>query len=131
MPDLSILKKEGASCTELLECFFNLSPHECEAFYAVAARDGITLDELSEIIKRDRSTTHRLLQKLVAEGLCYKEKVVIPRGGYVHMYSAVSVPRIAQELDSRINGFMGDLKRILPNVESDLLKNIKKIKDPQ
>lgn len=128
MPDLSILKKEGASCTELMECFFNLGQHECEAFYAVASREKVTLDELSEIINRDRSTTHRLLQKLVGEGLCYKEKTVISRGGYIHVYSAVSIPRITQQLNSRIDGFMEDLKRILPNVESDLRKNIEKIK---
>lgn len=128
MPDLNILKKEGASCTELMEFLFDLGPHECDAFYAVAAENGLSLDELSEIISRDRSTTHRLLQKLVRSGLCYKEKVVIPRGGYAHLYSAVSLSTISQQIEERINDFMSDLSRLLPRVKSDMLKNIEKAK---
>ena len=88
MADLNILRKEGSSCTELLECFYGLSRSECDAFYILSGKGEATLDELSALISRDRSTTHRLLQKLVNLGLCYKEKVSLKQGGYVHLYKA-------------------------------------------
>lgn len=124
MPDLSILMKDNASCTELMECFFDLAPQECEGFYALASRDRVTLDELSAMIRRNRSTTHRLLNKLVGLGLCYKETNAIPRGGYLHLYSAISPARITQLLSVKMDEFMGNLNRILPTVETDIKRNI-------
>ena len=124
MSDINLLKKEGSSCTELLECFYDLSANECEAFYKVAAKGEITLDELSSMIGRDRSTTHRLLQKLVGLGLCYKEKKSLERGGYIHVYRAPSVSRVKEQLEKRIAEYMDDLKSLSSRIENDLAARI-------
>ncbi len=124
MSDINLLKKEDSSCTELLECFYDLSANECEAFYKVAAREEVTLDELSSIIGRDRSTTHRLLQKLVGLGLCYKEKKSLERGGYIHVYRAPSVLRVKEQLEKRIAEYMDDLKSLSSKIEYDLSERI-------
>ena len=120
MSDINLLKKEGSSCTELLECFYDLSANECEAFYKIAAMEKVTLDELSSIIARDRSTTHRLLQKLVGLGLCYKEKMTLERGGYIHVYRAPSTSRVKKQLETRITEYMEDLNILASRIEDDL-----------
>lgn len=124
MPDLNILRKEGSSCTELLECFYGLNKNECEAFYIIAARGEATLDELSALIKRDRSTTHRLLQKLVNLELCYKEKATLQKGGYVHIYKPVSIARVREILESRISEYITDINKLASKIESDLAVRI-------
>lgn len=124
MSDINLLRKEGSSCTELLECFYDLSPRECQVFYTIASREKVTLDELSEIIDRDRSTTHRLLQKLVGLGLCYKEKTTFQRGGYSYEYRTPSVSRIKDHLEKRINEHIDDLNKLVSRIESDILSRI-------
>lgn len=125
MTDISILKKEGSCCTELFQCFYDLSENECDAFYAVAASEGTTLDDLSALISRDRSTTHRLLQKLVGLDLCYKEKKTLDRGGYIHVYKAYSVKRIKTQLENRISDYVNQLNSLASRIESDLNRKIK------
>ncbi len=120
MADTSIIRKEGSSCTELMQCFLGLSSNECTAFYMISGRGGVTLDELAEWISRDRSTTHRLLQKLVTLGLCYKEKENISRGGYIHRYEAVSKERLKDILDTRIKEYVNDLEKLASCLDSDL-----------
>ncbi len=131
MQDISAIRKEGSSCTELIECFFGLSKSECFAFYLMAAKESVTLDELSNKIGRDRSTTHRLLQKLVNLGLCYKEKITIPRGGYVHKYSSVSISRLKEDLEGRINTYVKDIENLLSCLDGDLEKKIGQFKDKE
>lgn len=126
MSDVNMLKKEGSSCTELLESFYHLSPNECDAFYTIASMEKVTLDELSSLIGRDRSTTHRLLQKLVGAGLCYKEKATLSRGGYIHEYRAASVARVREELVRRIEDYISDLKGLASRIESDMTDRIAK-----
>lgn len=128
MSDFNLIKKEGSTCTELLECFYDLSTNECDAFYQIAARESVTLDGLSAVIKRDRSTTHRLLQKLVGLGLCYKEKVSLERGGYAHMYRAASIGRVKEQLQGRINEYLSNVERLLARMEDDMGQKIKKCK---
>lgn len=126
MSDLNLIKKEGSSCTELLECFYDLSSNECEAFYQIAAKESVSLDELAFLIKRDRSTTHRLLQKLVGMGLCYKEKVNLPKGGYSHIYRAASITRVKDQLEKRINEYRSNLEDLFGRMESEMTEKIKK-----
>lgn len=128
MSDLNLIKREGSSCSELLECFYDLSLNECEAFYQIAARESVSLDELAATIKRDRSTTHRLLQKLVNLGLCYKEKISLPKGGYSHRYRAASISRVRDQLQTRINDYLSNLEDLFGRVESEMNEKIEKFR---
>ena len=45
------------------------------------------VNDLSHIVKKDRSTVQRSLNRLVKAGLCRKEKRIMRNGGYYYIYS--------------------------------------------
>jgi len=120
---LQVLTKKNASCNDLLCAVYNLNPVDLEIFYILAGGSTASLDELSTKMKRDRSTIHRSLQKLVSNQLCYKETRTIKDGGYYHIYSAVEIPKIKMQAETRVEEITTSLGRMLRNFESDIRKH--------
>src|SRR6266852_4256742 len=120
---LQLLNRKSASCNELLCAVYNLNPVDLEIFYQLAGGNNASLDELSRKVKRDRSTVHRSLQKLVSNQLCYKETRTIKDGGYYHIYNAMEIPRIKAEAERRVDEITASLGRMLRNFESDIRKH--------
>jgi len=120
---LQILTKKNASCNDLLCAVYNLNPVDLEIFYLLAGGESASLDELSQKMKRDRSTLHRSLQKLVSNQLCYKETKTIKDGGYFHVYSAMEIPKIKAQAQQRVEEITASLGKMLRNFESDIRKH--------
>ncbi len=120
---LQVLTKKNASCNDLLCAVYNLNPVDLEIFYILAGGSSSSLDELSAKMKRDRSTVHRSLQKLVSNQLCYKETRTIRDGGYYHVYSAMEIAKIKAQAEIRVEEITASLGRMLRNFESDIRKH--------
>ena len=120
---LHVLTKKNASCNDLLCAVYNLNPVDLEIFYLLAGGSSASLDDLAQRMKRDRSTVHRSLQKLVGNQLCYKETRTIKDGGYYHIYSAVEISKVKAEAEHRVDEITASLGRMLRNFESDIRKH--------
>lgn len=111
------LTKSSARCSDLLCCFFDLNDLEARLFYTVAARPGITLDDLAQRVGRDRSTVFRCLQKIISAGLVYKEMDSLDRGGRVaHFYSS-DLPDIKRLVESRVESLRASMEKLLNDFE--------------
>lgn len=120
---LQLLTRRNASCNELLCSIYNLNTVDLEIFYRLAGGKPASLDELASTVKRDRSTVHRSLQKLVGIGLCYKEVKALKEGGYYHAYSATEISRIKEQAKEKVGEITSALERMLQNLESDIRKH--------
>ena len=120
---LQVLTRKNASCNDLLCAVYNLNPVDLEIFYLLAGGDSASLDDLAQRMKRDRSTVHRSLQKLVSNQLCYKETRTIKDGGYYHIYSTMEISKIKAEAEHRVDEITASLGRMLRNFESDIRKH--------
>ncbi len=120
---LQILTRRNASCNDLLCAVYNLNSVDLDLFYQLAGGKTASLDELAHQVKRDRSTVHRSLQKLVSNGLCYKETRALRDGGYYHLYNATELPKIKQQAEMRVGEITASLERMLRNFESDVRKH--------
>ncbi len=117
MTSLMSLTKSSARCSDLLCCFFDLNDLEARLFYTVAARPGITLDDLAQRVGRDRSTVFRCLQKIISAGLVYKEMDSLDRGGRVaHFYSS-DLPDIKRLVESRVESLRASMEKLLNDFE--------------
>jgi len=125
MDTIQFLTRKGATCSDLLSCLYNLKPIEVEVFYALAAREHATLDEVAGAVSRDRSTTHRCLSKLVSAGLVYKQSRTLKSGGYYHVYSTVEPSRITQQARLRVGEVTESLSRLVDNFEADFQRRMK------
>ncbi len=87
-----------ASCRDIVKCMYSLSDFELTIYKKLAKQGPLKADDLAPVLKKDRSTVYRALQRLVASGLAFRETKTINRGGYYHVYAAVSPEQLKEKL---------------------------------
>ena len=120
----------NATVKDLFIQLYDLSPLDLDILFMLIRNKNdkpMTLDEISEEVDRDRSTTFRSLQKLVTLGLCVKETKTIKEGGYYHLYSAVDMQTFKAETERRVKELQRSLDRLLKKFEDDMQKAISSI----
>jgi predicted transcriptional regulator len=128
IPSVNTLTRMNATVKDLFIQLYDLSPLDLDILFMLIKnnKEGkpMTLDEVSEVVDRDRSTTFRSLQKLVTLGLCVKETKTIKEGGYYHIYSAVDMQTFKVETEKKVKDLQRSLDRLLKKFEDDMHKAI-------
>jgi predicted transcriptional regulator len=107
---------------------YDLSPLDLDLlFYLVKHKKPMTLEELSTIADRDKSTTFRSLQKLVSLGICTKETKTIKEGGYYHVYSAIDIKTFKLETEKKVKELEASFHRILRKFEDNMQEIISSV----
>lgn len=122
MGSFNQLLRNNATCKDLFEYFFDLSPNDVNILYSLCTDEMKTLDEIADYMKKDRTTVYRCLQKLVGTGLVIKKKNTIDKGGYYFTYSRVSIDMINQLIHEKENEFTLASKLLLENIKNELKK---------
>jgi len=125
MESINLLTKKGASCTDLLTCLYNLKPSDLEVLLAVAKNENASLDQISKIVRRDRSSVHRCLSKLVSANLVNRQTKSIKGGGYYHTYAMLDPGTIRKHALERVKEITQSLQALVDNFELDLQKHLK------
>jgi len=125
MESINLLTKKGASCTDLLTCLYNLKPSDLEVLLAVAKNENASLDQISKIVQRDRSSVHRCLSKLVSANLVNRQTKSIKGGGYYHTYAMLDPGAIRKHALERVKEITQGLQALVDNFELDLQKHLK------
>jgi predicted transcriptional regulator len=113
------------TCVDLLTCLYNLKPTDLEVLVTVAKNEDATIDDIAEIVQRDRSSVHRCLAKLVTASLVTKESKSIKGGGYYHTYAMVEPQKIKRHAKERVKEIIENLNGLINSFESDLNKHLK------
>jgi predicted transcriptional regulator len=124
MDSIQTLLRKGATCSDLLSCLYNLKPIDIQIFREVSRRDQANLDQISEAVDRDRSSTHRCLSKLVSAGLVNKQTRTLKSGGYYHVYAAVEPSEIKKEAKRRVREITLALENLVDNFDVDLANRL-------
>ncbi len=117
MVSFSSLIRARAKCSDLLSCFLDLNDLEIRLFYTIVSRGQCTLDQLSELLSKDRSTVFRNLQKLVSLGLVYKEMNSLERGGRVAMFLPNDMESIKEIVSVRIESLKKSMDAFMNEFE--------------
>lgn len=115
---LGKILRGNVSCSDLIGCLYSLNTTECDLFFSLYGMKEISLDSLSEKADRDRSTIHRMLEKLVMIGLCFKDSIAMNRGGYRNVYYAIDPEKLLEKLKydiERINEGLNSALEAFPN----------------
>jgi predicted transcriptional regulator len=123
---ITALTRINATVRDLFIYLYNLSPLELDILLTLItnsannSKKGMTLEELTQEVDRDKSTVFRSLQKLVALGICIKETKTIKEGGLYHIYSAIDIESFKLETEKRIKELERSFNRILRKFEADM-----------
>ena len=118
------ITRVNSSVKDLFAFVFNLSNLELEVLSLLIKNNPkyLTLEGLSRIAARDKSTVHRSLQKLVNERIVHKETRTQKERGYYHIYCSVDHQSLKRETEKRIAELEKGFSRLLCNFEVDLQK---------
>ncbi len=110
---LGKIMKGNATCSDLIGCLYSLNSTECDIFFSLYRTEEITLESVSAAAGRDKSTIHRILEKLVMAGFCFKDTKTMERGGYRNVYYAIEPDKLVEKLEYDIWRISDDLNGAL------------------
>jgi predicted transcriptional regulator len=125
MESIVSLTRRGATCTELLTCLYDLKQMDMDVLYETARKERVTLDEISDSVKRDRSTVHRSLSKLVSLNLVYKRMRTLKDGGYYHVYIVAEESQIEKQVNLRVKEIIESLEKLVDRFASDFHRQLR------
>jgi predicted transcriptional regulator len=101
-PLTNLFAKKFDKPSDLLCCAFGLRDSEIDTYFALMSGEK-TVEEIAEMIERDRTTVQRVLKKLHKKNLVKRKRETFDRGGYYYLYEAISTEtvrtRILEQLD--------------------------------
>ena len=112
-PVSDYLEKE-MKCEGLLECVHGLKRLDRDCYRVlVESEEAMTVDDISEVVDRERSTTYRSVQRLLNAGLVQKEQVNYDEGGYYHVYCPNETDEVADEMRRKMNDWYAEMDSLI------------------
>jgi predicted transcriptional regulator len=101
-------------CEDLLACFHGLKPLDRDCFQVfVEADEPLTVDEVADVVDRERSTAYRSVQRLLQTGFLEKKQVNYDTGGYYHVYVPTDPGAIADEMQRLLNDWYAQTGQLI------------------
>ena len=111
-PIVGLFGKSFEKPSDLLCCAFGLRDSEIDTYFTLI--DGPkTVEQISELIGKDRSTVQRVLIKLHKKNLVERSTQLIDRGGYYYEYSAKSTDKVRREILAQLDEWYEATKNFL------------------
>ncbi len=107
--------EEHLRCT--LKCAFDISCFEMDVYAELLKRGKASVDEIAEVLERDKSTVYKALQNLLEKGLVTREYKILRGGGYKYLYKPVSVEDLKREMSKAISRWVKELMDFLDSLE--------------
>jgi predicted transcriptional regulator len=128
-PPLSSITRINSTVRDLFIYLYDLSPLDLDLLFTLIKNNkkAMTLEELSTIADRDKSTTFRSLQKLVGLDICVKETETIKEGGYYHVYSAIDIKSFKIQTENKVKELEASFHRILRKFEDNMQEIISSV----
>jgi predicted transcriptional regulator len=82
-----LMLDEEPVLVEVMRCVFGIQQHEARTYETLLDHPGSTVEELADVLDRDRSNVNRSLSTLREKGLASRERRLLDGGGHVYQYS--------------------------------------------
>ncbi|ADB61615.1 transcriptional regulator, TrmB [Haloterrigena turkmenica DSM 5511] len=104
---------------ELMRTVFDISETELEVCRCLMAEPEITVNELAEMVERDRSVVTRHLSHLVGLGIVEKRSRVLSDGGRVNVYSHRSVDAVRRQFKLGLYVWMLEAVEVIDDLSEE------------
>ena len=106
-PDMEeLVDTEDPSFQHVMACVFGIQEHESRTYLRLLENPGSTVEELADVLDRDRSNVNRSLTTLLEKGLAERERRLLDPGGYVYQYTATPLDEAKRMLHVALDGWV-------------------------
>ena len=106
------------TCFDFIRCVFNLKETDIYVLQSISKAKGKTINEITKTLKKDRSTVHRSLEKLVTCNLCYKERKSGKNRGFADYYYIIPEKEILKKAEKNLDRCYLNIKKMISEVEN-------------
>ena len=119
MGSFNQILNENATCRDIFEYFFDLSPTDINVLYSMYDGKPETADDIALRLKKDRTTAFRSLQRLAGSGLVSKRKQCMEKGGYYYSYLRNTPEKISDLVNKKEKEFHQALQCLLKDINRE------------
>ena len=101
------------NCVDLVRCIFNLNETDILILKSIPEKEGRNIKDITKKIKKDRSTIHRSLEKLVSCNICYKERKSGKNRGFIDYYYAIPEKELIRKAEKNLDDCYLKIKTML------------------
>ncbi len=103
--------------SQILKCVLGITPSEVEVYLTLFRHPESGVDEIAEIINKDKSGVYRSLQSLLEKGLVRRDYRILKQGGYKYLYRPVSIEKLKEKLKGELRLWYEKLNQIVDGFE--------------
>ena len=105
------------TCFDIVQCMLNLNDTDMRLLQRLLTTGGMTSYQLSKNLKKDRSTIHRSLEKLIACQLCFKKRQSGKTRGFVDYYHVIPEKDILRKAEDNLDLCYSKIKKTLQELK--------------
>jgi predicted transcriptional regulator len=113
------LTQENINCIDFIQCIFGLNVTDIQVLRSIPKKTGINISDISKTIKKDRSTVHRSLEKLIMCKICYKERKSGTQRGFVDYYYAIPENELLKIAEENLDVCYSSIKKMLHELKTN------------
>ncbi len=98
-----LVQTDDPSFQHVMACVFGIQQHESRTYLVLLENPSSTVEELANVLDRDRSNVNRSLTTLLEKGLATRQRRLLDPGGYVYQYTATPLPEAKQKLHEALD----------------------------
>lgn len=101
------------SLKDLIQCNYNLNDSEYAVFsQLIKSKRGLSVKEIVEKVKKDRTTVQKILTKLLKRNLLMKRQMNLDRG-FMFVYFSKNRDEIIKEIEVNVESYFQVIKENL------------------
>lgn len=112
------LDADDLTCFDFIRCVFNLTETDIRILRSIDNKNK-TIAELSKTLRKDRSSVHRSLEKLMTCNLCYKERKSGKNRGFLDFYYSIPEHEILAKAEKNLDSCYIKMKQKLHELKTD------------
>jgi len=119
---ISEILKSTHKCDDIVKCVLGLKELDLMTYKNLVKGGHLTVEKLSELLGRERSTTYRSLQNLLSCGLVHRETRSIESGGYFYEYIAEDPSSMKKMIKSNIDDWYAKMQEVVEGMNESFME---------
>ena len=105
-------------------CIFGIKTFDVMVYFTLLNNGALRVNDIAELLNRDRSTIQRSVQSLVNAGLVRRKQINLKEGGYYYIYEAIPFSEVKNIIKDTMEKWCSEVKEWIDGMNEEDLKRI-------
>ena len=105
-------------------CIFGIKTFDVMVYFTLLNNGALRVNDIAELLSRDRSTIQRSVQSLVNAGLVRRKQINLKEGGYYYIYEAIPFSEVKNIIKDTMEKWCSEVKEWIDEMNEEDLKKI-------